>query len=229
MELILPHSPNVTWGHCSCRGGGIMSALTQERNSAECLSVLFLFRLVGGEVFNVCPYTPNLQRQGWDIWLWDSFTWTNTTWNYFNTTSTWCLWLSQVISTSTERANRRPAASSRVPRAWIQGGRYSQWDSKPHWYPYSHRGRQCSPLTTHMPRGVRNPDSTRHTNFNLLFILSCTARQHQLLYSDRLTVCHNGSCESRAGGETVLPVVSSGIVVTHKHTPLQWGHQPSPL
>ncbi len=41
------------------------------------------------------------------------------------------------------------------------------------------------------------------------------------LYSDRLTVCHDGSCESRAVGETVLPVVTSGIVVTHKHTPLQ--------
>ena len=51
----------------------------------------------------------------------------------------------------------RPAASSTVPRAWIQRGRYNQWDRKPHWYPYSHRGRQCSPLTTHVPSGVRNP------------------------------------------------------------------------
>lgn len=88
----------------------------------------------------------------------------NVTWNmssrYFNTT--WCLWLWHVVPTSADRASRRPAASSRVPRAWIQGGRCSQWDSKPHCCPYSHSGRQCSPLTTHMPRGVRNPDSTRH-------------------------------------------------------------------
>lgn len=58
---------------------------------------------------------------------------------------------------STDRASRRPAASSRVPRAWIQRGRHSQWDSNPHRYPYNHSGRQCSPLTTHVPSGVRNP------------------------------------------------------------------------
>lgn len=61
--------------------------------------------------------------------------------------------------TSADSANRRPATSSIVPTAWIQGCRSRQSDRNPLWCAYSHRGRQCSPLTTHTPRGVRNPDS----------------------------------------------------------------------
>lgn len=65
--------------------------------------------------------------------------------------------------TSAVRARTRPAARISVPRAWTQSGRHSQWESKSRWYPYSHSGRPCSPLTTHVPRGVRNPDSIKHT------------------------------------------------------------------
>lgn len=156
----------------------------------------------------------------------------NIRWNmsssYFNTA--WCLLLSQVIPTSADRASRRPAASSRVPRAWVQGGRYSQWDSKPHWYPYSHSGRQCSPLTTHVPRGVRNPESTTHTKSKWTHgTCEWSSAAQYIDISWSLTVCHDGLYESRAAGEAVLPVVTSGVVVTHEHAPLQRRHQPTPL
>ncbi len=86
--------------------------------------------------------------------------------------------MSMCCCTSADTASRRPAANIRVPRAWIQEGRSSQRSSNSHWHPYSHSGRQCSPLTVHVPRGVWNPYHTRYAKFTwtdgLWFILSYT-------------------------------------------------------
>lgn len=129
-----------------------------------------------------------------------------------------------IKSTSTDRASRRPVASSRVPRAWIQKGR-----GNPLWHIYSHSGRQCRPLTTNVPRGVRNPNN-KGCRVHMSEWKSCTISDHGFIYRDRLvTVCHDGSYELRAGSEAILPVVTSGAVITDKHAPLQRRHQPTPL
>lgn len=44
-----------------------------------------------------------------------------------------------------------------------------------------------------------------------------------------VTVGHDGLYESRAAGEAVLPVGTSGAVVADKHAPLHCWHQPTPL
>lgn len=122
------------------------------RNKVSVVSARLLFRLLGvAEVVNMPPYAPYLQRKARE--------------DQSKCLQLACLWPSQMVSTSAERASRRPAASSSVPRTWTQTGRYSQRDSKPCWLPYSHSGRTCSPLTTHKPRGFRRPVGAKQTAF----------------------------------------------------------------
>lgn len=84
-------------------------------------------------------------------------------------------------STSTDRASRRPVASSRIPRAWIQEGR-----GNPLWHIYSHSGRQCRPLTTNVPRGVRNPNN-KGCRVHMSEWKSCTIRDSVFFFLQRQT------------------------------------------
>lgn len=124
-----------------------------------------------------------------------------------------------IKSTSTDRASRRPVASSRVPRAWIQEGR-----GNPLWHIYSHSGRQCRPLTTNAPRGVRNSKRMQSPYEQMKEL-----HNKWLWFYLLVTVRHDGSYELRAGSEAILPVVASAAVITDKHAPLQRRHQPTPL
>lgn len=62
------------------------------------------------------------------------------------------------------------------------------------------------------------------------FMQSAAAHRRQLKHrGGGSTVRHDGPYEARAPAEAVLPLLPTAAVVTHKHTPLQGRHQPTPL
>ena len=167
----------------------------------------------------MCPYAPHLQRNRYTT----NIT-CNMSSNYFNDVYDYHRFLLPPLIEPT--GGLQPAAGSPQP-----GSRGADTAS-----------RTVNPTDTRTATGggsaARSPPmcpevsetlSNRYT-VQVESVLSSTEHQHQRIHSDRLvTVCHDGSYESRAGGETVLPVLTSGTVVTHKHTPLQGRHQPTPL
>lgn len=152
--------------------------------------------------------------------------------------SSWCLWQWHLLPPLTELAGGlQPAAQSPEPES--RAADTTSWTVNLAGTRTATAGGSAA-RSPPMCRGVSETLTAPHTHTHtwnsnqltgsVIYLELYSIYEHQLINSDRLvTIGHDGLYDCRAGGEAVLPVVTSGTVVAHKHTPLQCRHQPTPL
>lgn len=177
-----------------------------------CSLALFIFwRLVTGEIFNMRPYTPHLQKKKPNR---GSVEFDFNKLNFCD-----LIFLPPQIEPAGALypAERFPDPGPR--QAAAASGSATHCDA-------------CR--TTGGGSGARSPPTCPEGSETLVprgddttWIENLGSTSH--LFTFNLTVGHDGLYKTRAGGKAVLPVVASGVVVADKHTPFHSAHQPTPL